>query len=102
MFLYISFAILAGMIQIFTIYALRVGFLKSFLFAIPFILIHQYLFLYNYTKAPNFIIIWFITTALTTALSFLVGHFVFKDTITTNQLIGIVLIIAGMVFMKLN
>ncbi len=102
MWVYILFAFLAGAIQIATVYALRVGFLKSFLFAIPFILLHQYLFLFNYTKAPNFIVIWFLTTAITTTLSFLVGHFIFKDVLTAYQIIGILLILAGVICMKLT
>ena len=100
MFFYISLAITAALIQIATIYWLKVGFLKSFLWAIPFILLHQYLFLYNYTKAPNFTLIWFITTAITSLLSLLVGYWFFKDVLTIYQVIGIVLILAGMVFLK--
>ncbi len=102
MWIYIFFAVLAGLVQIITVYALRVGLLKSFLFAIPFILLHQYLFLFNYTKAPNFIIIWFLTTAITTMLSFLVGYFVFKDTLTIYQIIGILFTIVGVILMKIN
>jgi multidrug transporter EmrE-like cation transporter len=100
MLLYIMLAVLAGIVQIGVIYGLRVGFLKSFIFAIPFILLHQYLFLYNYTKAPNFIIIWFITAAITSGLGFLIGQLVFKDVLTTYQVIGIICIVAGMIFMK--
>ena len=100
MFLYVLFAVVAGIAQITIIYGLKIGFFKSFLFAVPLILLSQYLFLYNYTKAPNFILIWFLTTAITTSLGFLLGHFVFKDVLTTYQIIGIVCIVAGMIFMK--
>lgn len=100
MLLYIFLAIVAGVIQIGVIYGLKIGFLKSFLFAIPFILLHQYLFLYNYIKAPNFIIIWFITAGITSMLGFLIGQFIFKDILTIYQVIGVILIVAGMVFMK--
>ena len=100
MSMYILFAVLASLIQIATIYLMRVDILKSFLFAIPFILIHQYLFLYNYTKAPNFIVIWFITVAVTSLSSLVVGHFVFKDILTTYQLVGVILIISGLVLLK--
>ncbi len=100
MFLYISLIIVAAVIQISTIYWLRIGFLKSFLWAIPFILIHQYLFLYNYTKAPNFIVIWFLTAGITSLLSLLVGYWFFKDIVSVYQIMGIILIVAGMVFLK--
>lgn len=100
MFLYISLAIVAAVVQIVTIYSLRVGILKSFLWAIPFVLLHQYLFLYNYTKAPNFIIIWFITAGITSLLSLLVGYWFFKDVLSAYQVVGIVLVVAGMVFLK--
>jgi hypothetical protein len=100
MVLYICLAVLAGIIQIGVIYGLKVGLLKSFLFAVPFILLHQYLFLNNYTKAPNFIVIWFITGAITNILSLLLGHFIFKDVLTIYQIIGVILIVAGIIFMR--
>lgn len=93
-------AIIAAIIQITTVYLLRVGLLKSFLWAIPFVLIHQYLFLYNYTKAPNFIVIWFLTTVVTNILSLLVGYYVFKDILTPNQLVGVIFILTGAFFLK--
>ena len=97
---YILLAIIAGLVQIAVIYGLRVGLLKSFLFAIPFILLHQYLFLYNYTKAPNLIVIWFITAGITSLLSFLVGQFVFKDILTIYQATGVICIVVGMILMR--
>lgn len=100
MLLYVSLAITAAIIQIATIYWLKVGFLKSFLWAIPFILIHQYLFLYNYTKAPNFVIIWFVTAGITSLLSLLIGYWFFKDVLSVYQIIGIILILAGMAFLR--
>lgn len=100
MILYISLSFAAALVQILTIYLLRVGLLKSFLFAIPLILIHQFLFLFNYTKAPNFTLIWFLTTVITNSLGFLVGYFIFKDTLTAFQLVGIVFILTGVIFLK--
>lgn len=101
MFIYIVFAILAALIQIATIYSLRVGLLKSFLFAIPFILLHQYLFTYNYIKAPNFTIIWFISTAIAATLSFLAGQIFFKDILNVYQVVGIVFVLVGLVLMRI-
>jgi len=98
--LYILLIIIAGIIQIGVFYALKIGALKSFLFAIPFILLHQYLFLYSYIKAPNFIIIWFLGAAVVSILSFLLGYLILKETLTVYQVIGIVCILAGMAFMK--
>lgn len=100
MTIYILLSLLAGIIQVGVIYGLRVGLLKSFLFAIPFILLHQFLFLQSYTKAPNFILIWFITAGITSTLSFLLGQFVFKDVLTIYQIVGVILVISGMIFMR--
>lgn len=100
MILFIFLTIVAGIVQAGVIYALKVGFLKSLIFAAPFILLHQYIFIYNYLHAPNFIVMWFLTAAITAALSFLVGYFFFNDTLSIYQVIGIIFIIAGMVFMK--
>lgn len=100
MLLHMSLAVLAGIVQIATVYALRVGFLKSFLWAIPFVLLHQYLFIFNYTKAPNFIIIWFVTAGITSALSILIGYYFFKDILTIYQIVGVVLILIGMAFLR--
>jgi multidrug transporter EmrE-like cation transporter len=100
MALYALLAILAGAIQVATIYLLRVGIFNSFLFAIPFVLIHQYLFLYNYTKAPNFLLVWFLTTAITNLLSIIIGYFFFKDILSPFQIAGVLMILTGVVFLK--
>lgn len=100
MFLYTCLAVLAGAVQIATIYFLRVGILTSFIFAAPFVLIHQYLFLYNYTKAPNFLLIWFLTTAITNILSIIVGYFFFKNTLTPLQITGVFSILVGVILLK--
>lgn len=100
MITYILLAIIAAIVQIATIWALKVGFLKSFLFAIPFILLHQYMFTLNYTKAPNFLLIWFVTTGITALLSFLFGYLIFKNTLTIFQIAGAICILAGLVMMR--
>ena len=100
MILYVFLAIIAAVIQIATVYFMRVGIIKSFLWAIPFVLLHQYLFLYNYTKAPNFIVIWFVTVAVTSSLSFIIGYWFFKDVLSTYQIFGILLILAGVVLLR--
>ncbi len=98
---YILLALIAAVVQIASVYLLRVGILTSFMWALPFILIHQYLFLYNYTQAPNFTLIWFITTAITSILSFLLGYVVLKEPVSSYQLAGIALIVIGVIFLRL-
>lgn len=99
---YISVAIVAGFLQIATIYFLKTNFLGRFLYVIPVILVYQFLFLWNYSKAPNFIIIWFVTIALTGTLAFLVGHFLYQEHVSLLNLFGIGFIMVGIVFLNLT
>ncbi len=102
MAIYILVVSLAAIIQIGTIYFLRANFLGTFLYAVPFILAYQFLFLWSYSNAPKFIIIWFITTALTNSLAFLLGYFLWHEQVSILNIIGIVLIIAGVVFLQIK
>jgi multidrug transporter EmrE-like cation transporter len=102
MAIYIFAIIIAGIIQIGTIYFLRANFLSSFVYAIPFILAHQFLFLWSYSNAPKFIIIWFITSALTSSLAFLLGYFLWHERVSLLNLVGIVLIVVGVVFLQIK
>ena len=100
MFIYILASILGAFIQIGTIYLLKQDILKSFIYAIPLIILYQFLFLWGYTKAPNFILIWFITTALTNSLAFILGYFLYHNHVSLWGLLGIALIFAGVVFLQ--
>ncbi len=102
MYIYISAVTIAAFLQIGTIYLLREDILKSILYAIPLILIYQLLFLWSYSSAPKFITIWFITTVLTNGLAFLVGYFIWKEHVSIWNLIGVALIIAGIIFLRLK
>lgn len=92
----------AAFIQIATIYFLRANFLGSFLYAIPFILVSQFLFLWSYSKSPNFIVIWFVTTALTNTLAFLVGYFLYQEQVSLVNILGIIFVIGGVVLLNLK
>src|SRR3989344_3468559 len=102
MAIYILVASIATILQIGTIYFLRANFLGSFVYAIPFILAYQFLFLWGYSNAPKFIIIWFITTALTNSLAFLLGYFLWHEQVSLLNIVGIVLIIVGVVFLQIK
>ena len=84
MFIYILIITIAALLQIGTIYFLRADFSRSFLYAVPFILAYQFLFLWSYSNAPKFIVIWFIATALTNSLAFLIGYFLWHEQISTG------------------
>ena len=100
--IYISAITIAAFLQIGTIYLLRENILKSIVYAIPIILVYQILFLWSYSNAPKFTIIWFITTALTNCLAFLVGYFLWKEQISIYNIIGIALVIAGILLLRLK
>jgi multidrug transporter EmrE-like cation transporter len=102
MTIYILVVSLAAIIQIGTIYFLRMNFGGSFLYAIPLILAYQFLFLWSYSHAPKFIIIWFITTALTNSLAFVLGYFLWHEQVSFLNIAGVVLIIVGIVFLQLK
>jgi multidrug transporter EmrE-like cation transporter len=102
MLIYIFAGIIAALLQIGTIYFLRTNFWGSFLYAIPFILAYQFLFLWSYAKSPKFIVIWFITTALTNSLAFLVGYFLWNEKVSSWNIAGIILILVGIVFLQIK
>ncbi|HXS15194.1 MAG TPA: hypothetical protein VN711_03635 [Candidatus Saccharimonadales bacterium] len=101
MFVYIIASTIGAFIQIGTIYLLKEDILKSFLYAIPLILAYQFLFLWSYTKTPNFLFIWFITTALTNSLAFVLGYFLYHNHLSLWGFLGIVLILAGVIFLQI-
>jgi multidrug transporter EmrE-like cation transporter len=76
--------------------------LKSYIYAIPLILSYQFLFLWGYTKAPNFLLIWFITTALTNSLAFILGYFLYHNHVSVWGLIGVTFILTGVVFLQIK
>ncbi|KKR48130.1 MAG: hypothetical protein UT84_C0048G0005 [Candidatus Curtissbacteria bacterium GW2011_GWA1_40_16] len=100
MTLYLFAITSAAFIQIATIYFLRANFLGSFLYAVPFILVSQFLFLWSYSKSPNFIVIWFVTTALTNTLAFLVGYFLYQEQVSLLNILGIAFVMAGIVLLN--
>jgi drug/metabolite transporter (DMT)-like permease len=102
MLVYILAAAIAALLQIGIIYFLRINFWESFLYAAPLILAYQFLFLWSYAKSPKFIIIWFITTALTNSLAFLVGYFLWHEQISAWNIAGIIMIFAGIIFLQIK
>lgn len=102
MFTYIGAIILGGFIQIGTIYFLRGNFYRNFFISIPLILVYQFLFLWSYSTAPKFITIWFTAAALTSILGFFVGFFLWKEHVSFANFIGIALVVAGLIFLKLK
>lgn len=102
MTIYIIAVTVAAFLQILTIYLIKENIFKSLLYAIPIILIYQLLFLWSYSNAPKFIIIWFITTALTSSLALLAGYFIWKEYLSIYNIIGITLIAIGIALTKLK
>jgi len=102
MLIYIIAIVVAAFLQIGVIYFLRANFFSSFLYAAPLILTYQFLFLWSYAKSPKFIIIWFITTALTNSLAFLVGYFLWHEQISAWNIAGIIMIFAGIIFLQIK
>lgn len=102
MSIYIIAITAAALLQIVTIYLLKENILRSLLYAIPMILVYQILFLWSYSNAPKFIVIWFITTALTSSLAFIAGYFFWKEHISIYNLIGIVCIMIGIGLLRLK
>ena len=102
MALYIFAIITAAFLQIATIYFLRANFLGTFLYAAPFILTYQFLFLWSYSKAPNFIIILFVTTALTNTIALVLGYFIYHEQISSLNWIGVVLVLSGVVLLNMK
>ena len=99
---YVLAAIAAAFIQVGIVYFLRGHFARGLPYAIPFILISQFLFLWIYSSAPKFTIIWFTTTALTSVLAFVIGYFLWQEQISSWNIVGILLILAGIVLLQLK
>jgi hypothetical protein len=102
MVIYIFAIIVAVLLQIGTIYFLRGNFWAGFLYATPFILAYQFLFLWSYSSAPRFIVVWFITTVLTNSLAFLAGYFLWHERVSTLNIAGITLILVGIFFLQMK
>lgn len=99
--LYLAYAALGGLIQVTAIYLMRA---KDFPFwsLIPLILLHQYFFTTAYAKAPNFIFQWFITAALTSLASVVMGIWLFGDKVSVMNAAGVVLVFIGIAMMRLG
>lgn len=102
MYIYIVAVVVAAFFQIGTIYLLRENIFKSFIYTIPLILIYQALFLWSYSNSQKFIVIWFITTAITNSLAFLVGYFIWKENVSLYNIIGISIIIVGVMLLRIK
>ena len=96
--LFVCFAFVGVGIQITTIYLMRAkGF--SFWMVLPFVLMAQYLFVTAYSKAPNFIVQWFLTSALSGMFAVLFGVLVFGDKAGWPQYVGVFLTVSGLFLM---
>ena len=102
MVIYVLAITAAALLQLSTVYYLRDNFFRHFVFAIPVILIFQFLFLWSYSTAPKFIVIWFVTAALTSTVALLISYFVFKEQITVWNALGIFLIFVGLYFLHIK
>ena len=99
---YILAVVTGAFLQIGTIYFLRGNLLSGFLYTVPLILLYQFLFLWSYAKAPNFLIIWFITTALTNGLAFLVSYFLLHEQVSLWNWFGIGFVIVGIILLNIK
>jgi len=102
MIIYIFAIISAALLQIGTIYFLRQDFFGRFLYAAPFIVLYQFGFLWCYAKAPSFISVWFVATALTNVLAFVVGYYVWQEHVSLVNAAGIVSIMGGVILLNLK
>ncbi len=99
--LYLLYAVIGGIVQAAAVFLMRSrGW--PFLGTIPLVLIHQFLFTTAYAKAPNFILQWFLTSALTSILSLLMGMLVFGDRISPINAVGVLLVFAGLALMRVH
>ncbi len=100
--MFILTALFGSIVQILTIFLLRENIIKSIFWATPLILLHQYLFLFGYSKAPKFIVIWFITAGLTNGLAFVAGYWIWKENVSWINLFGIFCIMTGISLLKVS
>ena len=62
---------------------------------------HQFLFMTGYAKAPNFVLQWFTTSALTGIASLCAGIWLFGDRVSLAAMGGVVLVFGGLGLMRL-
>lgn len=99
--LYFLYALVGGIVQAAAVFLMRSrGW--PFPYTIPLVLVHQFLFTTAYTKAPNFILQWFLTAALTAGLSLVMGILVFGDRFSLVNAAGALLVFVGLALMKLS
>jgi multidrug transporter EmrE-like cation transporter len=99
--LYLLFAAIGGIVQTAAVFLMRSrGW--PFAYTLPLVLVHQFLFTTAYAKAPNFILQWFLTSALTAGLSLLMGLLIFGDRFSLINAIGVLLVFGGLALMKLG
>ena len=99
---YILAVVTGAILQIGTIYFLRGNLFGGFLYTVPFVLLYQFLFLWSYAKAPNFLVIWFITTALTNGLAFCVSYFLYHEPVSLWNLLGVSLVVVGIILLNIK
>ncbi|MFZ4504688.1 MAG: hypothetical protein ACOYM1_12145 [Methylovulum sp.] len=99
--LYLCYALAGGAIQLGVIWIMRANG-WPFLWVIPAILAHQFLFVTAYAKSENFIAQWFLTAALTGVASFVLGVVMFGDKINAINAAGVVVIFVGLAMLKLG
>ena len=97
--IFLCYAVLGGCVQLAVIYLMRVQNL-SFAYVLPAIVFHQYLFTTAYANAPNFVVQWFFTAAITGFASYLMGVFLFQDKINHVNIFGIAFIFIGLFLLK--
>jgi multidrug transporter EmrE-like cation transporter len=98
---YFCYAVLGGLVQLGVIWTMRAkGW--PFLWVLPAILIHQFLFTAAYAKAPNFVAQWFLTAALTGLASFVMGVTLFGDKLSAANVSGILMVVGGLALLKLG
>lgn len=101
MIIYIAIGI-AAVVQAATIYLLRTHFHTNIWYATPLILFSQLLFLWSYAHAPKFITVWFITTAVTNGLAFVLGYYLLQEQISFYNTLGILFVIVGIVLLNVK
>lgn len=102
MAIYIIMVVAASFIQIGTIYLLRENIVKNLAYAIPLVVVYQLLFLWSYSNAPKFIVIWFIATSATSILAFLASLFLWKEHVSIYNIVGIAVIFVGIGLLRLK
>ncbi len=93
-------AVLGGLIQVVAIGLVRAKG-QPFLRVLPLVIAHQFLFMTGYAKAPNFVLQWFTTSALTGIASLCAGIWLFGDRVSLAAMGGVVLVFGGLGLMRL-